>query len=382
MPNIGDIIEVAQALESKPVLVVSDRCVVVRNRNASCRRCQDSCPVDAITIERNTISLDTGTCVACGACTVVCPTETLVPLRPLDIELAQSIADACENTEGQAVFACARIASKRIADPLHYAEVPCLARMEESLLIQLVERGISDIKLIDGTCRTCIYHDCNHGIDETVQSVNDLLATVGSSVLIERHSEFPSKLTLEDRSGFYGESRRSFFTSTGGRAKDAAEKTVLTMLKSSNNATIASLKDMLGITEKGTLPQFEAKRRMDILDAMDSLGGPVVPELETRLWGSVEIDTELCTSCHICAVFCPTGALKKVESYQDGQRNLGLEFSLADCVQCMACTDVCLSHCIKVESRISTEELFDFEPRYIGLPKPPTKVDFLGKKKP
>ena len=35
MPNLVDIVEVAEALESKAVDLASDRCVVVRNRHAS-----------------------------------------------------------------------------------------------------------------------------------------------------------------------------------------------------------------------------------------------------------------------------------------------------------------------------------------------------------
>ena len=44
MPNIADIIEVAEELEDKAVIPASKRCVAVRNRNASCRKCIDACP--------------------------------------------------------------------------------------------------------------------------------------------------------------------------------------------------------------------------------------------------------------------------------------------------------------------------------------------------
>ena len=49
MPNLVDIVEVAEALESKAVYLASDRCVVVRNRHASCAKCADATPLLSVT---------------------------------------------------------------------------------------------------------------------------------------------------------------------------------------------------------------------------------------------------------------------------------------------------------------------------------------------
>ena len=176
MPNLVDIVEVAEALESKAVYLASDRCVVVRNRHASCAKCADACPTGSVFAANNVLELDGEGCVACGACTTVCPVEALIPLRPLDEDLASSVASAVAATGGKAVFACARIASKRLADPAKYAEVPCLARMEESVLLGLAARGVEDIVLVDGTCATCKFRSNVPGIDATVASANELRA--------------------------------------------------------------------------------------------------------------------------------------------------------------------------------------------------------------
>ena len=109
MPNLIDIVEVAEALESKAVFLAPDRCTVVRNRHSSCRKCTDACPTDAVGAKDNVLALDNERCVACGACTTVCPTEALIPLAPLDEDLAASVADAVVASGGRAVFACARI---------------------------------------------------------------------------------------------------------------------------------------------------------------------------------------------------------------------------------------------------------------------------------
>ena len=142
-----------------------------------------------------------------------------------------------------------------------------------------------------------------------------------------------------------------------------------------------TLRERLRMSDKGTLAQFSAERRMRVLDSMDALGQSVVPEIETRLFGNVEIDLEKCSSCLMCTVFCPTGAIRKSEDVpEDGKGNL-LEFSAADCVQCNLCADACLKKCLTVSPVVSTQELFDFEPRIIQLPEPPARPGLLGSKK-
>ena len=80
----------------------------------------------------------------------------------------------------------------------------------------------------------------------------------------------------------------------------------------------------------------------------------------------------------MCTVFCPTGALRKSEVVPDDGAGSYLEFSAADCVQCNLCADACLKSCLEVSSTVSTEELFDFEPRLIRLPDPPKRPGILG----
>ena len=227
MPNLVDIVEVAEALESKAVYLASDRCVVVRNRHASCAKCADACPTGSVFAANTVLELDGEGCVACGACTTVCPVEALIPLRPLDEDLASSVASAVAATGGKAVFACARIASKRLADPAKYAEVPCLARMEESVLLGLAARGVEDIVLVDGTCATCKFRSNVPGIDATVASANELMAAQGSDVRVRA-------LVKKPRRDSPSSVRLSSSSTSSGNA-DACLKSCLTV-----NSTVST----------------------------------------------------------------------------------------------------------------------------------------------
>lgn len=378
MPNLVDIMDMAEALEGKAVFLVPERCTVVRNRHSSCTKCSDACPTHAVSAKDNVLALDNKLCVACGACTTVCPTEALVSLEPLDEDLAILAESATAAASGRAVFACARIASKRKGDPTKFVEVPCLARMEESVLLELATRGVADILLVDGTCETCKFRSCVPGINATVASTNQLLDAQGSAIRVERASAFPEDVLLEDTRSLLGASRRGFFSQAKGTALGAAEKTVEVAFKKSGMAKVPSLRDKLRMSDAGTLPQFNTNRRMKVLDAMDSLGSSAVPEIDTRLFGSVQVDAEACSACGMCAVFCPTGALKKSDLVPEEKEGSFLEFSAADCVQCNLCTDVCLKDCLTVSSVVSTEELFDFEPRLIYLPNPPVRPGILS----
>lgn len=378
MPSVNDIVELAQALETKPILILGDKCVAVRNRNAKCTRCIDACPIDdTITIARNVLDIDFAACAQCGACTAVCPTEALVALEPMDADLAIQVADACIAAgQNHAYIGCARISSKHVADPHTFAEVPCLCRVDESLILGLAAHGVEGITLVDGVCKTCKYRATRATTDAMMESVNDLLATWGSSVRVDGASEFPAACALKDERRLHGEERRNFFAKAKQGTKEAATKAAVHTLKLEEEQP--SLKERLKVGA-GKMPQFEAVRRMNMLDSLDAIGQPQRDAIDTRLWGRVEIDTESCNACGMCAVFCPTGALVKLDAEKKAAADdpTVLEFSCSACVQCGLCADACFKGSLTVSPHVQTGELLDFEPRIIevhgGRPK-----DFLG----
>lgn len=373
MPNLNDIMEMMNALETKAIITAPTRCVAVRNRHSSCRKCADVCLADCITIDKNELEIDAGACVACGACVAVCPTQALISVDPMEEELTAAVADTTRATDGVTVIACARKAARQTGDPDKYSVVPCLARMDEMLLVELAARGIRDIHLVDGTCRTCKYRAAVPAIDDTVASARELLATVGSDAVITRSDDFPPEAKVADLHKAVGAARREFFTSTGHYAKDvaksAAEKVVndkLRQLKLQKEEQ--SLREKLGVKAgAGKMPTIEASRNLAILDAMTRIGEPVEPEMFTRIFGDIQIDPEVCNGCNMCVMFCPTDALRKSLDKHPDETRAYVEFSMADCTQCNLCADACLKKCIEIIPVVGTEELFDFEPRLVEI---------------
>ena len=379
MPNIHDLVNMAEALEKSPVLVVRDRCVVVRNRNSSCRKCEDACQVDAIEVYANQIELDAGACMACGACTTVCPTEALVSISPTDADLSQSVARAADANDGAAIFACARISSKHKADPSRYAEVPCLARVDESVVLNLVAHGASDVLLVDGDCSTCKYQACVPLIEATVRYSNELMAAQGGSARARRASEFPDELYLDSTAGVFGSTRRGFFSDAASMAKETAMTAAKTTIEQELGYVVeeAPIGERLRVSESGSMPRLDMPRHDTTINAMDMIGAPCVDSIETRRFGSVTIDTAKCNACGMCAVFCPTGAMTRDESERPGDPVRYLEFSACDCVQCGMCSDVCWKDALTLSGPVSLDELFDFEPVRFDTPNAPKQRSFF-----
>lgn len=431
MPSVNDIMEMAELLRSRSVVAVEDHCVAVRNRNAKCRKCVDVCMAGAIEVALNKLTVDAGACVGCGACVAACPTEALVSLDPMQEDLAVAISAAIKQAGGMAVFACARMAARQVGDPEKYATVPCLGRIDEETLVAIASHGVDDITLVDGTCSTCKYRAVSPCIDTAVETAIALLEAMGSDAMIMRSSAFPSEVEARDERSVVGASRRRFFSSAGGYARNvamtAAEKAVADALHQNQQKKLLTLRERLGAGKSGKLPTFEAERNMRLLDDMSRIGeetgtlaalleeadavrdaegaanalavtdgadasaangeaaangGAAAPAMiDTRLFGSLSIDASSCSGCGMCVMFCPTEALKySTLEEPENEEARYLEFQAADCTQCRMCVDVCLRRCVELSSEVSVAELFDFEPRLIEIPKPPKAASILARR--
>lgn len=363
MANLNDIAALADSLEKPRIAVVQERCVRVRNRHASCSRCLDICPAGALAIEGNKISYSASACVGCGTCAALCPTEALQPLSPTDGALEADSARAAAGAEGQVIIACARIVAKRGGDPDRYTEVPCLGRIDEAFLLSAAAQGAPRITLVDGDCATCRYGPCGAAAGEGAADGESIIESCGQAPHIRRMTGFPPEAQLEEPRGRFGTDRRGFFSETAAAVKETTLAAARTTLDQKLGPAVREegLGSRLRATAKGTLPQFPMARRDRALDAIDALGMPAGPTVGRRLFGTVAIDTGACNGCGMCAIFCPSGALRRVDG-EDGKKLVALEFLACECVGCSLCADVCWKDCLTLSPEVAPGQLLSFDP--------------------
>ena len=74
--TVDNILGLFEKLESQSLAVQPSRCVVVRNRNATCRRCAEACP-EGIDLHHPAASAPMGECTKCGECGQACPVHAI-----------------------------------------------------------------------------------------------------------------------------------------------------------------------------------------------------------------------------------------------------------------------------------------------------------------
>lgn len=373
MPSLANIVSVAESLQAGAIAVLPGRCVAVRNRNASCRRCVEACIVDAIVVGDNELSIDASACVNCGACVGACPTSALVGAKPLAEDVAMRLSRAMGLCDGVAVVACARKAARKEGDPERFAELPCLGRVTEEALVALATGGAREVVLVDGDCSTCRYGAASAAVDAAIEGATTLLDAWGLPAPFRRASRFPECVQAFDGQSVRAAERRRFFTRAGTLAKSvartAAEQALDEMLAQSRQRTIQALRERM-LEPGGAASPVEPARNLRVLDALCAQGEPDGSKVDTRLFGSVSVDAETCSGCGVCLLACPTGALRRSPLPETGDPSLqAIEFQAADCVQCGLCADVCLRGSIEVSSSVGSDELVDLEPRVIMIPK-------------
>ena len=355
MAHVTNFLGLLEQLQSADITVHQGRCAVVRNRNATCMKCADVCTSGCISYDDNELVIEPERCIGCGTCATVCATCALEAHRPNDAELLQACRAAADPADGQVVIACDQLlaAADGLYDPEKVVGVTCLGRVEESLLVMLAALGVHRVSLVQARCAQCEHVSGSEMAQVVCDTASALLETWNNDMRIDLVEKLPSFVRRSGDEG-YDASRRGFFASMKDEAKNVAAVTA-----------DYAVKDALGVEERreprfvkvgkdGTLPHFIPDRRERLLAALDSLGQPQDVLMDTRLWGHVIIDPEKCSSCQMCATFCPTGAIAK---YADEDGSIGVTHRPVDCVKCRCCTDICPEGALELSDEVFAVDL-------------------------
>ena len=405
-----------QALQSDHVHVCQERCLLVRNRNAECLRCAQACTSGCISYNEQTkmIDIDQARCVGCGTCATACPTCALEARDPNDTELLACLQGALNASASKRVAIVCEKAG--IAQNECTVRLTCLGRIDESALIQLAAWGAREVTLTCGACNACEHKPGRTVVEEVCESANTLLGLWDGTMHVElkevgpaaEPTGLPAQETRAERTATHGKIAQvdqQIQTACADRtATQSAIEQVNQLIQSADAGKVAehdtatrdggrpnlsaeASDDKAAATDQvdrplkrlkvmadGTLPHFVPDRRERLLDALADLGeGPMDSQAmaRTRLWGHVVIDTDKCTSCRMCATFCPTGAIVKFDA-PDG--TFGIDHYAADCVKCLCCQTICRSQAIAVEDAVPANALVNAVPerhamRPVRVPK-------------
>ena len=338
-------------LSEESISVDLRRCITFRNRNAKCHRCADVCVSGCIEYKDEAFSVHPQLCVGCGTCATVCPTAALEILHPDDESLYRSIVGN-SGEQKHAVIACSEACSAAFGSIEQIdAFVRCLGRVDECLLISLAATGYVRVSLLCGDCPSCALASGENETRAVCDTTNRVLGAWGVN-------DFCEIRVLDQECCAEKPSAADAFTVHS----DSSDATL-------NNARQSHrMTGYAHVGSDGTLSHVVPERRERLLSALQELGEPIHAQLNVSLFGDIRIDMNACVSCQMCAVFCPTAAIKKLGDY--GDEEFGIIHSVGECVKCRSCEQICHVDALKVIDTVQTQDIITgATKRYLMKPR-------------
>ncbi|MGI6216698.1 MAG: 4Fe-4S dicluster domain-containing protein [Coriobacteriales bacterium] len=345
------------------------KCPSVRNAKIKCRVCEEICPAQAIKINGRFISIEEDKCIHCGACIAVCPTEAFSSSWITWKDLLEDSLKSIEGTGGHPIITCANTLGKLPQqddyDRTKVIELPCLDRVDESLLLTLAASGAQDIRLVCANCETC-EDGCMGAVwSLVVEYAQDMLASVDSTCQILHLDELPQDaFDIEHVTAANNQvSRRDMLLGSRDRVAHIATDIADEYIEESHFRNYAKA---LGITKEDSpiitasrgricewaLGALALKASGSSADAaISKFSGRMMP---SRIFSNIRIDGKKCTSCYLCTTYCRTVAIAKI---LENHKVLGFEATPSRCVQCNACLDVCRENAIELDRLIDVADL-------------------------
>lgn len=372
MSLITELMGMLNAIESDKIAVHEERCISIRNKNADCLLCAQVCTSGAIAYQNNELNVDPHLCIGCGTCATACPTSAIEIKSPSDDELTKSIKQALVASKGYPVIACEQALGSLEAgsyDERQVCLVPCLGRIDESVLVGLAAYKAKEATLLCNGCEACEHAPGGDMIREVLPSAQSMLEAFASPLILNITEDLPEHIRTDAKEALpaSGVSRRDFFKSakesSSRIAKNAAQQKADEILGGGVEQIPAAYQK---VNREGTLSQFVPTRRIRVYNYLNHIGEPVGKSVKTRIIGSLDIDKERCSSCRMCAVFCPTGAIKKI----DTEDTYGIVHRPSACMQCRLCERICPEEAITIGTEVPLDQFLGKKALCYAMKKP------------
>jgi len=306
-----------------------------------CGLCLASCPLEAIKIEDNDVTIDTSLCSGCGACVADCPHQAIdypgFSLEQLNRKMEGLLLPEGHLAEPRIVALTCRncwpASRKDKTVQLDWPsdvvslEIPCLAMATPWLMLRAFDLGVQGLALLFSPAR------CSAGLD-SCQWEEDIALV---QELLERWHIEPERIRLFE---FAGDDFQNL-----PRELDQFAREIAGLVPTPLKGTAPTLISRQGLMLPALLKGLDKK-----------LGGSpkVVITAEKMPFGKLELDKSRCTGCGLCAVDCPTDALTiaavNESSYQ-------LQFRHDLCVACRRCVEGCPEQCLELKRILELEKV-------------------------
>lgn len=299
------------------LVIDASRCLRMRFSESSCRRCLDSCPHGAVSLESG-LALDPSRCRGCLLCTSACPAGALEQNSDFSAILSKL------SRVPEPVLGCFRARERS------NATLACLGGLSEEHLLALYHTVPGRLTLNLSLCRDCPNSPMATRLKQRLNSLAIAYLDSGSCHIevAESAQDIRYREVAVDRRGFLKSFRTSLFSSAAA------------ILSSSG-----------GQAERRT--EYAGKRLPHRRELLNRIRGNASQELAERMGrrfdSQVSID-ENCTACQGCVAICPTGALTTEDP------GTPPVFERLNCSGCGLCREFCLDGALRILPGCSTYE--------------------------
>lgn len=314
-------------------------CVRSLSVESECNKCELVCPTNAIVIQENTAlpSINFSSCVTCGACGGVCPSEAL---SMDEFSVTNFFFDFIEDEES--LISCRK-------------NVPCIAALSVEHIISMATMK-KEVVFDTGYCDECeIASTCYKQIIQNYEEASYILEAMENDAVIKMED------IKYDSENEENSDRREFLNRLNlqsvAKVKKSFEDEVQ---KASDELTEHSVqKTDIALLRKKKIPN----KRKILFTALKRVEKPstfhVVDANEISFTSQKIMNEESCTACQMCYRVCPTGALAS------DIKNSKIDFDPFLCIKCHICHDVCEPDAITLSSSYKMKEFF--EPEAVNL---------------
>jgi ferredoxin len=320
-----------------------DRCLRVRDRFSDCECCIRACPVEALSLSDEGISLQAEACLGCGLCLHLC----LVGVFSGDSGLGALLMCASRlGGPNRLELICAAHPDPRHGGaPVAICTEGCLAALGPSAYASLLALGIGTLEVRLDACPGCPIGRVRPEIDQTITKISRVLNAwdAAERVRVVSDPENGTPRPVYQSSQPPVSRRRLFQVFTENR--EWVEMLAPQASPSEGKKWVPEERKQL-LKALSLLPPAEERALCPA-----PLGGQVFMRLKVD---------ETCTACGICARVCPTGALQ----LDSDETAYSLTFLPGVCTGCRACLDLCEPEALYSSGVPSVAEFLEPE-RYV-----------------